>query len=148
MPFVFCGRLEYLIHDMYTSNPVHIYFKSLDYEKDTENINLKNIYEWKLNNNLLHRKEIKKVDNIFKTEIKNDQINNLKKENIKHKDEIIIKELCLSGACNRGICYIGCFKKFEELNLLKVEKILTNLEKQGVARVYLARVLQHHLSQS
>ena len=48
-------------------------------------------HEWKLNNNLLHRKEIKKVDNIFKTEIKNDQINNLKKENIKHKDEIIIK---------------------------------------------------------
>ncbi len=40
------------------------------------------------------------------------------------KDLPIIKELCLSGACNRGICYIGCFKKFEELDILKVEKIL------------------------
>jgi NTE family protein len=35
-----------------------------------------------------------------------------------------IKELCLSGAANRGICYIGCFKKFEELKLLKLEKII------------------------
>lgn len=35
-----------------------------------------------------------------------------------------IKELCLSGACNRGICYIGCMKKFEEEKLLKLEKIL------------------------
>ncbi len=38
--------------------------------------------------------------------------------------DLMIKELCLSGACNRGICYIGCFKKFEELNMLKIEKIL------------------------
>ncbi len=40
------------------------------------------------------------------------------------KDKNIIKELCLSGASNRGICYIGCFKKFEELGILKLEKIL------------------------
>jgi len=36
----------------------------------------------------------------------------------------LITELCLSGACNRGICYIGCFKKLEELKLLKIEKII------------------------
>lgn len=42
----------------------------------------------------------------------------------KEKELPIIKELCLSGACNRGICYIGCFKKFEELDILRVEKIL------------------------
>lgn len=35
-----------------------------------------------------------------------------------------IKELCISGACNRGICYIGCMKKFEEMGVLKLEKIL------------------------
>ncbi len=35
-----------------------------------------------------------------------------------------IEELCLSGACNRGISYIGCFKKFEELGILKIKKIL------------------------
>lgn len=34
-----------------------------------------------------------------------------------------IKELCLHGACNRGICYIGCIKKFEDLGLLELEKI-------------------------
>jgi len=92
MPFVYCGRLEYLMHDIYTSNPVHIYFKSLDYEKDTENINLKNIYEWNLNYNLIQKKEIDKVAKIFKTEIKNDEINNLKIEISKHKDDVIIKE--------------------------------------------------------
>jgi predicted acylesterase/phospholipase RssA len=35
-----------------------------------------------------------------------------------------ITEICLSGACNRGISYIGCFKKLEELKLLKLEKIV------------------------
>jgi predicted acylesterase/phospholipase RssA len=37
---------------------------------------------------------------------------------------MILTELCLSGACNRGICYIGCLKKFEEMKLLQIEKIL------------------------
>jgi hypothetical protein len=31
------------------------------------------------------------------------------KENTKEKPKEII-ELCISGACNRGICYIGCLK--------------------------------------
>lgn len=34
-----------------------------------------------------------------------------------------ITEICLAGACNRGISYIGCFKKMEEMNLLKIEKM-------------------------
>ena len=33
-------------------------------------------------------------------------------------------EICLSGACNRGICYLGAFKKLEETNLLRIEKIV------------------------
>lgn len=40
------------------------------------------------------------------------------------KDTKKIKELCLSGACNRGICYVGCIKKLEELNMIKLDKIL------------------------
>lgn len=36
----------------------------------------------------------------------------------------VIKELCLAGACNRGICYIGSIKKLEEENLLSLEKII------------------------
>jgi len=44
-----------------------------------------------------------------------------KKEIVKDKT---VREICLAGACNRGICYIGAFKKLEELNLLKLEKIV------------------------
>lgn len=39
------------------------------------------------------------------------------------------KEICFAGACNRGVCYLGCVKKLEELNLIsfsgkdKIEKI-------------------------
>jgi NTE family protein len=43
---------------------------------------------------------------------------------IKMEEHNIIKEICLSGACNRGICYVGCLKKFEEMKILKLEKIL------------------------
>ena len=28
-----------------------------------------------------------------------------------------ITSLCLAGACNRGICYLGCIKKLEEIIL-------------------------------
>lgn len=40
------------------------------------------------------------------------------------KESFMIKEICLAGACNRGISYIGCFKKLEELGLLQLEKIV------------------------
>ncbi len=36
----------------------------------------------------------------------------------------MIEELCLSGACNRGVCYIGCLKKFEESKLLNIKKVI------------------------
>jgi NTE family protein len=35
-----------------------------------------------------------------------------------------ITEICLAGGCNRGISYIGCFKKLEEHNLLGLKKIV------------------------
>jgi len=34
-----------------------------------------------------------------------------------------ITELCLAGGGNRGICYIGCIKKLEELDLLRIKKL-------------------------
>jgi NTE family protein len=36
----------------------------------------------------------------------------------------LITEICLAGACNRGISYVGCFRKLEELKLLKLKKIV------------------------
>jgi predicted acylesterase/phospholipase RssA len=36
----------------------------------------------------------------------------------------IVTEICLAGACNRGISYIGCFKRLEEDQLLKLEKMV------------------------
>jgi NTE family protein len=35
-----------------------------------------------------------------------------------------ITEICLSGACNRGISYLGCFKKMEELGIFKPKKMV------------------------
>lgn len=35
-----------------------------------------------------------------------------------------ITEMCLAGACNRGIVYIGAFKKFEEENILDLQKVV------------------------
>ena len=44
-----------------------------------------------------------------------EEINDIKK---------MVRSVCLAGACNRGISYIGSFKKLEELELLKLEKIV------------------------
>lgn len=35
-----------------------------------------------------------------------------------------ISEMCLAGACNRGISYIGCFAYLEEMKLLELKKIV------------------------
>jgi NTE family protein len=35
-----------------------------------------------------------------------------------------VTEICLAGACQRGISYIGCFKKMEELGILNLKKIV------------------------
>ena len=45
-------------------------------------------------------------------------------EEKKESKNELITEICMAGACNRGVCYIGAFKKLEELKLLKLEKIV------------------------
>lgn len=39
-------------------------------------------------------------------------------------NKTIIEEICLAGGCNRGIAYIGCLKRMEELNILNLKKIV------------------------
>lgn len=34
-----------------------------------------------------------------------------------------VQELCIAGACNRGIAYVGCFKVLEELEMLDLKKV-------------------------
>jgi len=34
-----------------------------------------------------------------------------------------IEEICLAGACSRGVCYLGSIKKLEEENLIDLKKI-------------------------
>ena len=46
-PFIYCGSLEFLEHEVKTANPAHIIFKSIDYDDFTENDDLQNIYLWK-----------------------------------------------------------------------------------------------------
>jgi hypothetical protein len=46
-PFFYCGRLEYVDHDLNTANPVHIVFSAMDYDETTSNPNLLEIYSWR-----------------------------------------------------------------------------------------------------
>lgn len=43
---------------------------------------------------------------------------------MKSNSKIKIEELCLAGACNRGVCYLGCIKKLEEEQMLNIKKIV------------------------
>lgn len=45
-PFVYCGELKYFSHEEKTSYPVHLMFQSLDYDDETLNDNLLNLYTW------------------------------------------------------------------------------------------------------
>lgn len=46
-PFIYCGKIEYLDFEEETIMPVHLIFQSLDYNQQTTNPQLKEIYEWK-----------------------------------------------------------------------------------------------------
>lgn len=45
-PFFYCGRLVYDSYDKKTSNPVHIVFQNIDYDDNTNNEDLIDIYLW------------------------------------------------------------------------------------------------------
>ena len=46
-PFVYCGRLKYFEYEEGTSKPVHIVFQNIDFQDDTDNEELLEIYSWK-----------------------------------------------------------------------------------------------------
>ncbi|SDL36586.1 HNH endonuclease [Salinimicrobium catena] len=46
-PYIYCGKLEFLNHIPETSKPVHILFKSVDFDATTTNPKLKEIYSWR-----------------------------------------------------------------------------------------------------
>ena len=47
-PFVYCGRIEYEIYDPdKISKPIHILFRSIDFQDDSGNSILQEIYQWK-----------------------------------------------------------------------------------------------------
>ena len=47
LPFVYCGRLKFEMHEPNTSKPAHIIFQNLDYDDFSENQDLLAIYKWK-----------------------------------------------------------------------------------------------------
>jgi hypothetical protein len=47
LPFIYCGRVEYVSHEEGTSKPVHILFQNIDYDDFTDNLDLLEIYRWK-----------------------------------------------------------------------------------------------------
>ena len=46
-PFIYCGRLVYSEYEKHTSKPVHIVFQNIDYDDNTDNDDLIDIYHWK-----------------------------------------------------------------------------------------------------
>ena len=46
-PFVYCGRLKYVEFEEGTSKPVHIIFQNIDFQDETVNQNLIDVYTWK-----------------------------------------------------------------------------------------------------
>jgi hypothetical protein len=46
-PFVYCGRLKFVEYIEGTSKPVHLIFQNIDYQDDTENKDLLDVYFWK-----------------------------------------------------------------------------------------------------
>jgi hypothetical protein len=46
-PFIYCGRLKYIEYEEGTYKPVHIIFQNIDYQDDTNNEDLLEIYTWK-----------------------------------------------------------------------------------------------------
>ena len=46
-PFLYCGRLEYERYEPGTSKPVHMIFQNIDYQDDSTNEDLLEIYSWK-----------------------------------------------------------------------------------------------------
>ena len=46
-PFIYCGRLKYVEYIEGTSKPVHLIFQNIDYQDDTENKDLLDVYFWK-----------------------------------------------------------------------------------------------------
>jgi hypothetical protein len=48
-PFIYCGRLKYDRYEEGTGKPVHIIFQNIDYQDDTDNEDLMDVYTWKPN---------------------------------------------------------------------------------------------------
>lgn len=71
-PFIYCGRLRYLEYEEGTSKPVHMVFQNLDFQDDTFNKDLLEIYFWKPNKiGKTTKSKIKKQGFISKKRISN-----------------------------------------------------------------------------
>ena len=46
-PFIYCGELDYFTHDKSSRNPVHITFHCKDFQFESKNDELKELYNWK-----------------------------------------------------------------------------------------------------
>lgn len=46
-PFIYCGRLKYEEHEPDTAKPVHLIFQNIDYNDDSDDLGLLEIYNWR-----------------------------------------------------------------------------------------------------
>ena len=45
-PYIYCGQVEYLTHDEHTEKPVHLVYQCLEYQDETDNLDLLKLYNW------------------------------------------------------------------------------------------------------
>ncbi len=88
-PYIYCGRLKYIDHDPNTSNPVHIIFQNIDYEDDTSNEDLFEIYTWKPHK--IGRSSVVKQSKIGV--ISSQRISNYKKPNKTERSGLVISRV-------------------------------------------------------
>jgi hypothetical protein len=84
-PFIYCGRLKYVEYEKETSKPVHILFQNLDFQDDTDNEELLEIYSWKLEKiGKTTKSKITKQGVISK-----ERVSNYKKPNITERSGLV-----------------------------------------------------------
>jgi hypothetical protein len=81
--------LKYIDHDPNTSNPVHIIFQNIDYEDDTSNEDLFEIYTWKPHK--IGRSSVVKQSKIGV--ISSQRISNYKKPNKTERSGLVISRV-------------------------------------------------------
>ena len=82
--FIYCGELEFVDFDADSNNPIHLTFLSVDYQLNTENKQLDELYRWK-------PKSVNRSENIvnYKKEISDKRRKTYKEPNVTERKGLV-----------------------------------------------------------